>query len=104
MSEKTAKAKRIKARAGLVKIKCMFQPCTIPVMVKAPPEGVEVGTPQHMTTMGGIPMCPRHADMLNFYVWATTSIKLQPQQTKGGIIVPGHQQFDPTLKGAPGGP
>lgn len=50
-----------------------------------------------MTTLGGIPMCTNHADMLNFHVWASMNIKLQKQETAGGIIVPGHEQFSPTL-------
>jgi len=98
MSEKTAKAKRREVPEGQVKMKCLFPPCEANLIVKAPPDGVAVESPQHMSSLGGIPMCPRHAEWLNFYVWAQLNIHLQPQQTKGGIIVPGHQEFKPTLE------
>lgn len=90
-----------KDKTGMVQIKCVFPPCPNPVMVKAPPPGVAVGTPQHMTSLGGIPMCKKHGDWLQFYVWASINIKMQPQQTKGGLIVPGHEQFNPTLNKQP---
>ncbi len=101
MSQKTAKKERKDAPKPAT-VKCMFPPCTAKVTVAAPPEGVEVGTPQHMSTLGGIPMCPKHADWLNFYVWAATSIKLQAQQTKGGLVLPGNEKFNPTLGQAAG--
>ncbi len=90
-----------KAAGAMVQIDCVYPPCKTSVFVKAPPPGVAVGTPQHMTTLGGIPMCPKHGDWLNFYVWASINIKLQAQQTKGGIIVPGHEKFNPTLNQQP---
>ncbi len=106
MQVTSEKVERLLANAqpAMVQIKCVFPPCTTPVMVKAPPPGVAVGTPQHMTTLGGIPMCPRHALWLQFHVWATINVKLQPQQTKGGLITPGHQAFQPTLNKPSGGP
>ena len=109
MIGKTEKAKRREERKNgtepksitpdMVAIKCVFPPCKERVIVKAPPEGVTVGTPAHMQTLGGIPMCATHGDMLGFMIWFQTNIKMQPQQTPRGLIVPGHQQFNPTLKG-----
>lgn len=84
--------------AGLVQIKCVYPLCQERVMVKAPPPGVAVGTPQHMTTLGGIPMCTRHGEWLAFYIWAQINIKLQVQQTASGLIMPGHPAYDATMK------
>ncbi|MCK5016441.1 MAG: hypothetical protein KAS32_05140 [Candidatus Peribacteraceae bacterium] len=98
MSEKTAKAKRREQTEGMVKIKCVFSPCTNPVLVKAPPEGVTIGSPQHMASLGGIPMCPQHGEWLAFYIWCQMNIKLETQKTPGGLITPGHQQFKPTME------
>ena len=97
-----AKAKTAeKANTGMVQIKCVFPPCTTPVMVKAPPPGVAVGTPQHMATLGGIPMCAKHGDMLNFHVWATLNIKMEPQRTAGGLVLPGNPNYNATIKQGP---
>ncbi len=101
--EKVIRANKLLANAqpqgsDMVSIKCMFPPCTTPVMVKAPPPGVTKGTPQHMLTLGGIPMCTKHGEWLNFYVWAQINIKLQAQQTKGGLILPGNKAFQAAMK------
>ena len=90
-----------KATAGMVPIKCVFPPCTAQVLVKAPPDGVAVGSPQHMTKLGGIPMCPKHGEYLAFYIWAATSIKLQPQQTASGLVLPGNPNYNATVKEQP---
>lgn len=105
MSEKTAKKARREERTasltGKVPIKCVFPPCNAQVLVAAPPEGVAVGSPQHVGKLGGIPMCAKHGEMLGFYVWAQMNIKMQPQQTKGGIILPGNPNYETTLKDQP---
>ena len=82
-----------------VSIKCILPHCETRVLVKAPPEGEAVGSPQHLASLPGIPLCEKHSDHLAFYIWAEMNIKLQPQQTKGGLVLPGHQQFDVTLQG-----
>lgn len=91
-----------KDSTGMVAIKCVFPPCTAQVMVKAPPEGVAVGTPQHMMKLGGIPMCPKHGEYLAFYIWAAINIKLQPQQTASGLVLPGNPNYNATVKQGPG--
>jgi len=108
-AKKEAKAQRAAEIAAarnknpsMVAIKCVFPPCTAQVMVKAPPEGVAVGTPQHMMKLGGIPMCPKHGEWLAFYIWASTSIKLQPQQTASGLVLPGNPNYNATVKQGPG--
>ena len=90
-----------KAIDGMVPIKCVFPPCPSQVLVKAPPDGVTVGSPQHMTKLGGIPMCPKHGEYLAFYVWAATSIKLQAQQTASGLVLPGNPNYNATVKEQP---
>tara|TARA_Y100000310_G_scaffold298928_2_gene333335 strand:- start:419 stop:766 length:348 start_codon:yes stop_codon:yes gene_type:complete len=82
---------------SMVELKCVFPPCNTPVMVKAPPEGITVGTPQHMATLGGIPMCAKHIDMLNFHVWATLNTKMEKQRTPGGLVLPGHEKYYATV-------
>ncbi|MAH47702.1 hypothetical protein CMI37_17915 [Candidatus Pacearchaeota archaeon] len=83
--------------ANMVPIKCVYPPCTTSILVPPPAVGVTVGTPQHVANLGGIPLCPQHGEWLAFYVWAQINIKLQAQQTAGGLITPGHNQFKPTL-------
>lgn len=95
-TEKLAVADR--AAAAMVQIKCVFPPCTTPVMVKAPPPGVAVGTPAHMTTLGGIPMCAKHGDLVAFMVWFSINVKLQPQRTVSGLELPGSKNFQATMK------
>ena len=86
---------------ALVKLKCIFPPCPAVVLVAPPLEGVAVGSPQHMSTLGGIPMCDKHGDMLNFHVWAITSIKMEAQRTPGGLVLPGHEKFKAAVKQGP---
>lgn len=84
---------------AMVQIKCVYPPCKETVKVKAPPPGVTKGTPQHMATLGGIPMCARHGDILGFMIWFQMNVKMQPQQTKGGLVLPGNKAFEATMKG-----
>jgi len=102
VSEKTAKAARKslgpKPEDDMVRFKCVFPPCTNMIMVKAPAPGVTSGSPQHLSTLGGIPMCLKHAGMLEFHIWATTSIKFEPQRTASGLVLPGNEKYATTLK------
>ena len=96
-----AEKEKVKLATGIVQIKCVYPPCREMVTVKAPPPGVTVGTPQHMTTLGGIPMCTKHGDWLAFYIWAQINLKLQPQRTASGILLPGDPQYNATMTPIP---
>ena len=87
----------IKPDDKMVRIKCMFPPCTMKVLVKPPAPGVTVGSQSHLASLGGIPMCPKHSEMLGFHIWAVTNIKFQQQQTAGGVILPGNEKFSAAL-------
>ena len=88
-------------KPSTTQIKCLFPPCTTKVQVPGPPEGVTPGSPQHMKSLGGIPMCAKHAEMLNFYVWCQQAIKLEAQRTPSGLVLPGNKQFEAVAKATP---
>lgn len=85
-------------KQSMVRLKCVYPPCTVPVLVKPPPPGVKEGSPQHMATLGGIPMCTKHAEMLGFHIWCITNIKFEAQRTAGGLVLPGNEKFNATVK------
>ena len=80
-----------------VSIKCMIPHCKENVLVNAPPAGVVTGSLNHLKSLSGTPMCENHSDMLSFYIWAQINLKVQPQQTKAGIILPGHTAYKSTI-------
>lgn len=82
-----------------VTIKCVYPACTTHVQVPSPPEGVAIGSTQHMMRLGGIPLCAKHAEMLGFYIWCQTNLKFEAQKTPSGLVLPGHETFKPTLPG-----
>ncbi len=71
-------------------VKCQYPPCKINIIIDKPVPG--------MPYKGSPPFCKLHLEMLNFYMWCVTSIKVERQQTPGGIIVPGHEKFQAALK------
>ena len=83
-----------------VNIKCVYPPCTEKLRVKAPPPGVEPGSPAHLKALGSIPMCNMHGSLLKFYIWLQTNVKVEQQRTGSGLILPGHQKFDAKLTDA----
>lgn len=101
MSKESKQWKYKQVDTGMVQIKCVFPPCTTPVMVKAPPQGVTVGSPQHMSSLGGIPMCTKHGEWLGFYIWAQINIKLEAQKTASGLVLPGNPVYNAAVKGQP---
>ena len=70
-------------------IKCQYPPCKTNILIDKMVPGVPY--------KGSLPFCLLHLEMLNFHVWCVTAIKMEPQKTSAGLIVPGHQQFTPTL-------
>jgi len=84
-----------------VKIKCMYPPCAMQVAVAAPPEGVAAGSIGHVQKLGGMPMCSKHGEWLQFYVWCQMSIKLEAQRTASGLVLPGNPNYQTTIKQGP---
>jgi len=50
-----------------------------------------------MKSLGGLPMCQKHAEMLGFYVWCQTNLKFEAQKTPSGLVLPGHETFKPPI-------
>lgn len=71
-------------------IKCQYPPCKTQILIDKMVPG--------MPYKGPPPFCPLHLEMLNFYMWCMTAIKVEPQRTPGGVILPGHDKFQATLK------
>ena len=71
-------------------IKCIYPPCNSQILI----DKIVPGMPYK----GPPPLCPLHLEMLNFYMWCVTAIKVEPQRTPGGVILPGHEKFQATLK------
>ena len=71
-----------------VKVKCFFPPCQQQIVID------EDKAPQPGKLYQGPPlMCQKHADMLNFMAWFMTNVKVQQQQTAGGLVLPGNKEF-----------
>ena len=81
-----------------IKIKCIYPPCSQPVIVSSPPTGVEAGSQQHLQKLGGVPMCPKHAGWLTFYMWCLVNVRMEAQRTASGLVLPGNEKFQATIK------
>lgn len=71
-------------------IKCQYPPCMTNIVVDKMTPG--------MPYKGKPPFCQLHLEMLNFYMWCTTAVKVEKQQTPGGLIMPGNDKFQAILK------
>jgi len=72
--------------------KCMYPPCNRQVLIdkdKAPVQGIPY--------TGGPIMCNDHSEMLGFCVWFATAVKMQPQQTASGIVLPGNKEYQAVM-------
>ncbi len=75
---------------GKQAIKCIYPPCKSQILIDKIVSG--------MPYKGAAPLCPLHVEMLNFYMWCVTVVKVEKQQTPGGLIIPGHENFKATVK------
>lgn len=75
---------------GKQAIKCQYPPCKTHILI----DKIVPGMPYK----GPPPFCLVHLEMLNFYMWCVTMVKVEKQQTPHGIIIPGHEKFQATLK------
>lgn len=70
-------------------LKCQYPPCKTQILVDKMTPGIPY--------KGSPPFCPLHLEMLNFYMWCVTMVKVERQQTPGGLILPGHEKFQASL-------
>ena len=70
-------------------IKCQYPPCKTNILIDKTMPGIPY--------KGSPPFCQLHLEMLNFYMWCMTAVRVEKQQTPSGIIIPGHEKFQATL-------
>ncbi len=75
---------------GKQAIKCIYQPCKIHILI----DKILPGMPYK----GSPPLCPLHSEMLNFYMWCATVVKVEKQQTPHGIILPGNEKYQAVIR------
>lgn len=70
--------------------KCGYPPCKTNILI----DKIVPGMPYK----GPPPFCPVHLEMLNFYMWCMTAVRVEQQRTPGGLILSGHEKFQAILK------
>ena len=71
-------------------IKCQYPPCSNQILI----DKVTPGIPYK----GSPPFCRIHLEMLNFYMWCMTAVRIERQQTPSGVILPGNDKFEAVLR------
>jgi len=70
-------------------VKCQYPPCVTNIVI----DKITPGMPYK----GPPPFCKLHLEMLQFYMWCVSTVKVEQQRTPGGVILPGNKQYEATL-------
>lgn len=75
---------------GTITVKCNYPPCKVHVNIPDP-----TVTPKEEQL---VPFCDLHRELVAFCLWLVPKIQIKRQETKDGIILPGHRDYRADLK------